>query len=246
MTKKYKNSPLTEVVAEFNFIPSSPWNITIPGLLYEKIKANFPDIKQRDGLIQIFTPPENSGKLGTAPKFDAVELVQFWNKSKKLLVQSGKDILTINALAPYPTWENFYPQVIEIFKAFCKLSKPKGLSRASLRYINTIQITSKTFTLEDIFQFNISRPKNLNHEPRYYNTHIEFNLNERDVLSQKIIQGFALNQKSKAIILDLEFIMNQFNGLQIREIENWLEAGHKIVNDTFENTVTEKLKETFE
>jgi uncharacterized protein (TIGR04255 family) len=244
MTKKYRNSPLTEVIAEFNFIPSNLWNATLPGLLYEKIKGEFPEIRQRPDIVQVFTP--NGKSKGGGKKLDQVELVQFWSKDQKALVQSGRDILTVNHLKPYPTWEVFFPKVEDVVSVYSKLSSPKGLSRASLRYINTIAADSKSKKLSDAFQFQLPQPKNLNLEPRFFNSHLEFAINERDVISQKITRGVAVNQKSNFFILDIEFVMNVFDGLKLSGIEKWLEYGHNVINETFEHTVSDSLKGTFD
>ena len=50
MPKKYRNPPLIEAVIEFRIMPDSPWDLTIHGLIYEKIKKTFPHKEQR--LIQ--------------------------------------------------------------------------------------------------------------------------------------------------------------------------------------------------
>jgi len=241
MTKKYQKSPLTEVVAEFNFIPSNKWNGTIPGIIYKIVEKDFPVIKQREGLIGIQIPTSDNKR-----KIEPVELVQFWNKKNNLLVQSGKDIITINALKPYPTWEDFYPLVLKTFKAYCKIASPKGLSRVSLRYINAIELPVKDFKFENNFQFAIPTPKNLKQNLRFFNGHFEYDLNERDVISQKIFNAPSSNKKSKLIILELEVIMNKFNGLGIDNVEDWLTEAHNIINETFESSVTDSLKKTYE
>ncbi len=241
MTKKYQKSPLTEVVAQFNFIPSSEWNGTIPGIIYGTIKKDFPIIKQRQGMIGIQIPTSDRNKR----KIEPVELVQFWNNENNLLVQSGKDIITINALKPYPTWEKFYPHIIKTFNAYRKIAEPKGLSRVSLRYINSIEVATKNFKFENNFQFDIPKPKNLNQDLRYFNTHFEYNLNDCDVISQKIANAASPNKNSKVIILELEVIMNKLDGLKINDVESWLEKSHQIINDTFEASVAESLKELY-
>lgn len=241
MTKKYNQSPLTEVVAEFNFIPSSQWNGTIPGLIYSNIKKDFPLIKQREGMIGKPIPTADPTKRMIEP----VELVQFWNKTETLLIQSGKDILTINALKPYPTWEKFYPHITSAFDGYCKVANPKGLSRASLRYINTIEVPNKNFKFENNFQFQIPKPKNLNQELRYFNTHIEYNMNEVDVIAIKISNAPSSNKNLKGIILEIEVIMNKFNGMTVKGVNKWLDAAHEIINETFETSLTDTLKNSY-
>ncbi|QMS90513.1 hypothetical protein HUN01_24125 [Nostoc edaphicum CCNP1411] len=36
--RQYPNPPIEEAVCEFRFAPDPAWNLTIPGLFYEKIK----------------------------------------------------------------------------------------------------------------------------------------------------------------------------------------------------------------
>lgn len=47
MGKKYKNPPIVEVVCEFRLSDDTLWDLTIPGLLYEKLKDEFLHREQR-------------------------------------------------------------------------------------------------------------------------------------------------------------------------------------------------------
>lgn len=49
MVRKYKHPPIVEALCEFQFIPSQPWDITIPGLLYDRINSEFPVKQQKRG-----------------------------------------------------------------------------------------------------------------------------------------------------------------------------------------------------
>jgi len=42
VSRKYTNPPILEALCEFQFVPSQPWDMTIPGFLYEKINHEFP------------------------------------------------------------------------------------------------------------------------------------------------------------------------------------------------------------
>jgi uncharacterized protein (TIGR04255 family) len=242
MSKKYKNSPLTEVVAEFNFIPSTAWNATIPGLMYESVKREFPEIKQRPGIVRMRNPLNRTDQ----PELETIELVQFWNKQGNLLIQTGKDILTVNALKPYPTWEKFFPNITEGLNQYVKVAKPKGLTRASLRYINSIEVNSKNFLIENNFEFELPKAKNLKKEIAHFNAHIEYNLDERDVFA-KILQNVVSNKpNTKGIIFQLEVVMNKVNGLAIKDSSAWLQKSHDVIVETFEASLNETLKKAYE
>src|SRR2546425_12443479 len=47
MGRQYLNPPLVEAVCEFRFLPDTQWDLTIPGLMYEKIQDRFPHKEQR-------------------------------------------------------------------------------------------------------------------------------------------------------------------------------------------------------
>ena len=58
MGRRYKNPPIVEALCEFEFISSQPWDLTIPGLIYEKVKDEFPDKRQQIGIGVQFKPTE--------------------------------------------------------------------------------------------------------------------------------------------------------------------------------------------
>ena len=47
MSNKYLNPPIVEVVCELRASSDSKWDLTIPGLIYEELKGDFPNKEQR-------------------------------------------------------------------------------------------------------------------------------------------------------------------------------------------------------
>jgi uncharacterized protein (TIGR04255 family) len=244
MTKKYKNSPLTEVVAEFSFIPDQAWNSTITGEVYLKVKEDFPVIKQRQDQILVAVPTEE--KPQERVQLDFVELIQFWNESNTLLTQVGRDLLTVNALKPYPTWENFLPLILKTLDAYRQAGTPKGIKRANLRYINTIEIPKSAINFKGNFELPIPTPPGLEFPVRFINTHLEYELNSVDVLAQKFTSVPTPNSEVKNLVLQIEVVMNKFDGISIDDVEGWLDRSHKTIIEIFESTVSDSLKKSFE
>jgi uncharacterized protein (TIGR04255 family) len=50
MGKRYKKPPIVEALFEFQFVPGREWDLTIPGLIYKKVKRRFPNRKQQIGI----------------------------------------------------------------------------------------------------------------------------------------------------------------------------------------------------
>ncbi len=244
MTKKYKNSPLTEVVAEFSFIPERQWNATITGEVYSRVKTDFPVIKQRQDQIMLAVPTEE--RPSERVQMDFVELIQFWDESNTQLVQVGRDLLTVNALKPYPTWEKFFPKILKTFDSFCISAAPKGIRRANLRYINTIEMPKDKIEFKGNFELPTPTPSGLKYPMRFINTHLEYNLNSVDVLAQKFTSVPSPDSNVMNLVLQIEVVMNKFNGIEINTVENWLHKSHEIIIDIFEATVSPSLKKQFE
>ncbi|MGC8838175.1 MAG: hypothetical protein ACP5UM_07135 [Anaerolineae bacterium] len=59
MGRKYKDPPLMEAVCEFRLAADSPWDLTIPGLIYEKLYAAFCSARNHAARYMGFSP---SGK----------------------------------------------------------------------------------------------------------------------------------------------------------------------------------------
>jgi len=47
MGRKYANPSIVEAVCEFRLSPDTPWDLTVPGLVYEKVRSEFPHREQR-------------------------------------------------------------------------------------------------------------------------------------------------------------------------------------------------------
>lgn len=41
MGRRYKKAPVIEVLCEFRFKPGSSWDLTVPGLVYERIRVHY-------------------------------------------------------------------------------------------------------------------------------------------------------------------------------------------------------------
>src|SRR6266700_1831153 len=150
MSKKYKNPPLIEALCEFYFAPETSQDFeSIINLLYEKIQTDFPKryrLQLQASQITIDTAgiPEITQQL--------LPLVRFQSNNERVLIQVGQNLLTVNHLKPYTSWEEFLPSIEMGFNAYREVVKPKTIHRIALRYINRIEIPSNSIQLEDYFE----------------------------------------------------------------------------------------------
>ena len=245
MGKKYKNSPIVEALCEFQFIPSHPWDMTIPGLFYEKIRNDFPEKKQQMGFGVGFQPKEKS----VEQKIEMNQRIQFLRTDKTALVQVAADLLVINHLKPYPTWDIFKPILFKNLDLYKEIANPKGFKRIGLRYINKIDIPSESIEMSEYFNFYPPIPKDLPQIHSDFNMQVEIPYeNERDRLLLTLTKGKAIPEKSDiiSIILGLYHVMVIPEKVSFDEVEEWTEKAHTIIEKAFESCITDKCRTLFE
>src|SRR5258705_1897664 len=115
MPRTYKKPPLIEALCELRFEGSQPWDWTIPGLVYERIRDQFPKKRQENALEVSVQPGENQilqqMKAGVAK-------MQFLRDDESALIQIGPDLLAVNQLRPYQSWKAFKALILENMRIY--------------------------------------------------------------------------------------------------------------------------------
>lgn len=244
MGKKYKNPPVLEALCEFQFIPKQPWDLTVPGLIYERVKENFPDKQQQIGIGLQLRPTEKGIEHKVEP---APPRIQFFKSDKTALIQVAPDLLVVNQLKPYPTWSKFKPMIIDSFNVYKDVANPKGFRRIGLRYINNLNFSTEEIELKDYFKYYPFVPDNIPKPLGSFLTRVEFpyeNGKENLILSL----GSILSQKQNntSLVLDIDYAMISPEYISFDNIPEWLEKAHERIENIFESCITDKLRNIFE
>ncbi len=243
MSKKYTSPPIIEALCEFQFVPSQPWDFTIPGLLYERIKDRFPEKQQQMSFGIGFEPKEG----GLEQKVELSQRIQFLRPDRTALVQVGPDLLTINHLKPYPTWDRFRPLVLENLRIYQEISNPKGFKRIGLRYINKMEIPGKSIELAEYFNFYPFIPSDLPQVHGAFSIRVEVPYEEgRDRLLMTLGSTISEKPDTLSCILDLDYVMATPEKVSLEQATNWVETAHTIVEEAFEACITDKCRNLFE
>jgi uncharacterized protein (TIGR04255 family) len=233
MGQPLKESPLIEVLCEFRFAPSSAWDWTLPGRLYERIGKEFSERSQvNQFLFQIQEEADNSE---SSPQIINVpQRIQLKRPDETALVQVSPNILVVNHLPPYPLWENFRDLIGKIFSEYINLCENLNLSGIGLRYINQIPISPEGF---DISQFITLKPNLTGVLDRSLSSfHQRYDLAYESLKAVLIHQtGITEIQDDEfAIVLDLDFDSQEVDELKnITEIYKWLDEAHQHLSDAF-------------
>ncbi len=244
MSKKYKKPPVIEALCEFQFVTGQPWDLTIPGLVYERVKEEFTDKQQQVGVGFKIQKTEEGLEHRVIP---APPRIQLFRKDKTALIQIGPDLLAINHLVPYPTWQKFKPMVLEALKVYKDIAKPRAFKKIILRYINRIEIKGELIELSDYFDFYPYVSKALPQLHTNLINRIEIPYKDgRDFMTLTIATASPERPEVLSIILDIEYVMAAAEGIKMDEFDGWLEHAHSEIERTFEVCITDKSRMLFE
>jgi len=242
MNKQYSNPPIVEAVCEFRFSNDTQWDMVVPGLLYEKIKSEFPIREPK--MIQDINIKLDNNKI--EPMLNPHERIIFKNNDKNILIQVDNNLLAINHLKPYPTWAKFQPLIISTFKKLGEVVVFKQIQRIGLRYINRIEIPEPQVELEKYFKFKPDLGDQLPHDIGNFLLHcvlpfkpIHSECNIRITNAVPPIDG------KSAFILDIDFYLEEPMNATTGEISSWIESAHTQVENIFEGCITDNLRKLF-
>lgn len=244
--KKYTHPPLVEAICAFQFAPSAPWDATILGLVYDRLKEEFPVKAQAPGPLFNLT-------IGAAPSA-STERMQFRRADNRALVQVGPDALTVNHLTPYCGWPDFRVMIESALDAYREVATPVGLTGISLRYINRLNIPAAMDEEEengvDIRHYLLAHPVVPEGVPQMFfewaqRVMIPFESAQQVLVVQS---GTALGNEQNSYVFLLDLDARPFEGqtVSLADTLDWLEVAHTNIGMVFESCLGTKARLLFE
>jgi len=239
MGKVYQTPPIVEALCEFRFQDSNEWDLTLPGLFYNKIQHLFPQ-KREQRNMQIKVDHADSHH-DTNIRGSMIPMVQFYDRDETCLVQLTPTLLTINHLKPYSDWIRFKKLISDTLTIYQDVANLTNLARIGLRYINQIDLDPKE-SLYDYLEFKPCIPTSITQETSSLLQRVELPFNTQN---GKLSLTLATVQDEHSCILDLDFVTLDAAQLSVEDIPSWLEIAHETIEDVFEASITDMLREKF-
>lgn len=245
--RQYPNPPIEEAVCEFRFAPGPAWNLTVPGLFYEKIRDVYPGEPRQQNLIQAefqMEPMPASPEL--AFRHDFIKLL-FQSADTKKLVGVGANLLSIHSLRPYEGWEGFSKRINEAFQAYLDVAKPVGVTRIALRYINRIAVAvNQEIELSEYFTVYPQLPNGVPSRISGFFTRTESIYEDIPIKLVITLSDDAPPAGEVVFILDLEASQEWLEKpLAIEEALSSLYELKQREGQVFENLITDRTRELF-
>lgn len=121
------------------------------------------------------------------------------------VVQLRPDGFTYNRLKPYTSWDEIYPQALELWRLYVEVAKPEFVVRTALRYINHLKIPLPIANFGDYLTTLPNAPLGASYYINGFLTRViigDPSLGTEAAVSQALEPG--ADPKSVIIILDLD------------------------------------------
>lgn len=234
---RLRNAPLIEAVCEFRFKSlATPINL-ITGLIYEKVKAEYPEIQMQKGVVVSI---EKNKEVSVVSE----ERTVFKDDSRNRLVQVGSTMIAVNQLEPYVNYKSFRGDIEKHLRHYKEIAKPREIARIGLRYINRIEIP-KGKTLDAVFEIGFKIPEDSFPSPSPFLLRFELSYNQgRDKLI--LILSQPSNLEKNAIMLDLDYVLVKPEEIEEKDTLLWVDSAHEKIELTFQSCITEYGWKCFE
>lgn len=241
-----KKAPITEALIDIRVKLPSSVDADKLDFIYELIKEQYP-VKQKQKVSEFeFEPNADVIVKSYEAKMHGYRYI---TSDKKQIVQTRMDGFTFSRLHPYITWEHLRDEAYRLWKIYVDIASPELISRVAVRYINNLNIPMPIGDFGDYLTSPPIVPEKL---PQGISSFFS-----RIVLPKPSINSFAIitqaletiidTSKSLPIILDIDAIHHNPDGLSEEEAWNKLEELRYFKNEIFFNSIhSEKIKELYE
>jgi uncharacterized protein (TIGR04255 family) len=240
---KYRKPPIAEAICEFQFRGAREWDWTIPGLVYQEIRAEFPQKRQEKAFEINIAPKEGRIQQNVG---GGLSKMQFLREDGSAMVQVGPDLLAINVSPPYPGWEAFEALIQRQFEIYVKIAQPIGFKRIGLRFVNKIVFPTAGIETTEYFHYYPRLPQTVEQMHGPFSMRVLHTYEgERDVL---ILQMGHVkpNGENLAIALDLDYYLAQPEKVELAKGLEWVSVAHDKIEAMFEACITDKTRHLFE
>lgn len=232
----YPRPPIKEAACEVVFRENQPWDITLPAIIYSKLRESYPS-RPSMGTSSFFRSRQDSVPQVVLSTVDARKQVKF-----------GANSLVVSVLAPYNGWEEFSPRIKQALSTFIKVTEPAGIASIRLRYQNEIRIPGKSYTFSEYFTILTSVPKEV--PPTFVGFHhnIMTRYKDADETTLQLIFSSVPTDETEALVAGLDIAVSTTKvseTLQVAKIMRLVNELKIRASDVFEALITEKTRALF-
>lgn len=248
--RRYKNPPIEEALCEFRFKSGQDWDFTIPGKLQVQLKEDYSG-KPRDQKALEIGLDMQAGNPANLRYNEGLARVQLMSEDGKRIVGVGPNTLSVHMLKPYQSldsersgWEDFKSRISTALDAYWDVTKPDGICRIGIRYINKITIPEKNPNIKEYLKSALPKIDGLPEKSTKFVSRIEYTYSDEMYLV--VLQGLAGSHENHVeVLLDLDMVSDTSESINRDKALALTDKLRDYERKAFEAIITDKTRELF-
>jgi len=171
----------------------------------------------------------------------------FKTSDEKTIAQFRVDGFTFNRLRPYTSWEELFPQALDLWYLYSRVSGPEVITRLAVRYVNRITLPAGAITFETYLRAAPVIPLELPQSISSFLTRVTISDPQTDIAAH-VAQALEANTSEQhlIVILDIDAYKQSEFAIDDPMIEGTLQQLRDFKNQIFFNSLTEETLRQFE
>jgi uncharacterized protein (TIGR04255 family) len=242
-----RNAPITEAIIDFRVKAAPEFDVKKFAELKPRFADQLPKMEEQRGFQAKFQIAKGQPQTPTLSSF-GIHGYRFKSADDKTIAQFRVDGFTVNRLRPYTSWEELFPQAMQLWRLYCNLGQPKAVTRLALRYINRIELPGGNVDFDTYLRAGPIVPPEVPQSLSGFLTRVTIRDSGKNLfahVSQALVEASAQNQQP-TIILDIDaFKGGQFATDDPVIVRNFDEL-REFKNLIFFNYLTDEMLRKFE
>jgi uncharacterized protein (TIGR04255 family) len=214
--------------------------------LQTQLSSRFPKMDEYRGLQATFGMIQGRGQPPVVQDLGLQGYV-FKTSDEKTIAQFRVDGFTFNRLRPYTSWEELFPQALDLWYLYSRVSGPEVITRLAVRYINRITLPAGAITFETYLRAAPVIPLELPQSISSFLTRVTIS-DPQTVIAAHVTQALEANtpEQHLIVILDIDAYKQSEFAIDDPMIERTLQQLRDFKNQIFFNSLTEETLRQFE
>jgi uncharacterized protein (TIGR04255 family) len=240
--REYPNPPIIEVICQVTFAEPVPWSAASPGLLYGRIRDEYPAEPKAQTAIEATV----DGDDGQFQVSRGNQRFVYSNDAQNRRLVANEICLSVNALRPYESWDSLskrFRVALNIYRDEFGAYTPASVN---LRYINRIVVPAETVETSEYFTVAVVTT----HQP---DARVHGFMSRSQSRSAQTLIGTTVTfatirhpvEGESAFILDIELEAPTPGDASVEKLGELVSELHRLENHEFESSITDKCRELF-
>lgn len=245
--RRYQSPPVAEALARFAWTEPLAWNVTTPGLLFERVRKQYPAAPDARAVMEAEMNPQGAGPASAGFEFrTGPQQMVFKNEAEDRLLIIGPHDMSVHGLPPYEGWESLEQRMFAAIAGVEHLLPDEPtVKQIGLRYINRVELPTINIRFSDYLTLDLSLPPGFPQAISAFMDRIEVIYPDEPVTLAFTWASTAAPEGSSAWILDLDLTAIPPEPLTLadaREMLNNLKVKETVA---FEGLLQDSLREAF-